>query len=269
MEEIKKNSKFKNIDFKNKNDEKIIRFNKKMKEEIEKIKKQLSSEEDSIFYIDMIYGIDEFKLEISRKKYEELCMDLWKKCFKIVDDALKLSKLKKEEIDDIILVGGSTRTPKIKEMVQEYFNGKEPLQNINPDEVVAYGAVLAAYLDLNIHDITSKAIGISIQNGKMDIIIPVGTEIPLKNEKSKKYSKKYTLKSTKDNSIQNISIYQGNNENVSNNYLLGIFSIQVGKVNSEKKVKIVMSIDHNSILEVIGYVDDEKNVTIKFNMINF
>ena len=66
MGEIKKNSKFKNIDFKNKNDEKIIRFNKKMKEEIEKVKKQLSSEEDSIFYIDMIYGIDGFKLEITR-----------------------------------------------------------------------------------------------------------------------------------------------------------------------------------------------------------
>ena len=80
MGEIKKNLKFKNIDFKNKNDEKIIRFNKKMKEEIEKVKKQLSLEKDSIFYIDMIYGIDEFKFEITRSKYEELCMDLWKKC---------------------------------------------------------------------------------------------------------------------------------------------------------------------------------------------
>ena len=89
-------------------------------------------------------------------------MDLWEKCLIKIDEALKLAKLKKEEIDEIILVGGSTRTPKIKEMVQKYFNGKQPLQDINPDEVVANGAILAAYLDLRIHDITSKAIGISI-----------------------------------------------------------------------------------------------------------
>ena len=124
MGEIKKNSKFKNIDFKNKNDEKIIRFNKKMKEEIEKVKKQLSSEEDSIFYIDMIYGIDEFKLEITRSKYEELCMDLWKKCIDKIEKTIKFTKIDKNDIDEIILVGGSTRTPKIKEMVKDYLMEK-------------------------------------------------------------------------------------------------------------------------------------------------
>ena len=158
MGEIKKKSKFKNIDFKNKNDEKIIRFNKKMKEEIEKVKKQLSSEEDSIFYIDMIYGIDEFKLEITRKKYEELCMDLWKKCIDKMKQTIKFTKIDKKDIDEIILVGGSTRTPKIKEMVKNYFNGKEPLQNINPDEIVAYGAIMSNYSKININDITTKAI---------------------------------------------------------------------------------------------------------------
>ena len=112
MGEIKKNSKFKNIDFKNKNDEKIIRFNKKMKEEIEKVKKQLSSEEDSIFYIDMIYGIDEFKLEITRSKYEELCMDLWNKCIDKMKQTIKFTKIDKKDIDEIILVGGSKRHQK-------------------------------------------------------------------------------------------------------------------------------------------------------------
>ena len=85
-----------------------------MKEEIEKVKKQLSSEEDSIFYIDMIYGIDEFKLEISRKKYEELCIDLWKKCIDKMKQTIKFTKIDKKDIDEIILIGGSTRTAKNK-----------------------------------------------------------------------------------------------------------------------------------------------------------
>ena len=133
-----------------------------MKEEIEKVKKQLSSEEDSIFYIDMIYGIDEFKLEISRKKDEELCIDLWKKCIDKMKQTIKFTKIDKKDIDEIILVGGSTRTPKIKEMVKNYFNGKEPLQNINPDEIVVYGAIMSNYSKININDITTKAIGIQI-----------------------------------------------------------------------------------------------------------
>jgi len=77
-------------------------------------------------------------------------MELWEKCFKKVDEALKLTKLKKEEIDEIILEGGSTKIPKIREMVQYYFNGKEPLQNINPDEVITYEVALVPYLNLKI-----------------------------------------------------------------------------------------------------------------------
>ena len=110
----------------------------------------LSKFDKANFFIDYLYGIDDFNLEITRKKYEDLCMDLWKKCLIKIDEALQLAKLKKEEIDEIILVGGSTRTPKVKEMVKNYFNGKEPLQNVNPDEVVAYGAALVPYLDLKI-----------------------------------------------------------------------------------------------------------------------
>ena len=69
-------------------------------------------------------------------------MDFWEKCFKIVDKILKLSKLKKEDINEIILVEGSTKSPKIQEMVKEYFNGKEPLKTVNPDEIIAPDAAL-------------------------------------------------------------------------------------------------------------------------------
>jgi len=237
---------------------------KRLNEEAEKVKLELSSQENSSFFIDALNGNDDFDLKITRNKYEELCIDLWEKCFKIVDKTLEKAKLKKEEIGDIILVGGSTRTPKIKEMIEKHFN-KKPLQDINPDEIVAHGAILAINSNLKIHDIISKSIGISIGEGKMDIIVRAGTEIPLPNEKVLAYYKEYSLKRN-NKKMQIINIFEGYNENVSDNKLLGMFSIQLGKNNEEKKIKISMSIDHNSILKVIGFVNNEKNVEQKIDM---
>ena len=115
-------------------------------------------------------------------------------------------------------------------------------------------------------NIISKSIGISIGEGKMDIIVRAWTEIPLPNEKVLAYYKEYSLKRNNKNKMQIINIYEGYNENVSDNKLLGMFSIQLGKNNEEKKIKISMSIDHNSILKVIGFVNNEKNVEQKIDM---
>ena len=103
------------------------------------------------------------------------------KCFKKVDEAISFAKLKKEDIDQILLIGGSIRTPKIQQIIKDYFKGKTPLQNRKVDEVEAYVATLSAYVDVNIRDITSKDIGIEISNGKMSIIIPRGRILPTIN----------------------------------------------------------------------------------------
>ena len=192
-------------------------------------------------------------------------MDLFEKCFKIVDDALKLAKLKKEEIDDIILVGGSTRTPKIQEMIKNYFNGKEPLKIVNPDEVVAKGALLSAYLkNINIHDIMSKSIRIEIQKGVLDIIIPAGTLLPI-NGKSSKFTREFLLK--KNKSEQTIKIYEGNSEIAEENQYLGKYAFYLKNL-KDFKIKISMTIDHNAILNVIVLVNDgdihEIAIPIKF-----
>ena len=160
MREMKKNNK--NIDFMDKKNKRVINALRNIRIKTENVKIDLSKLDKTNFFIDYLYGIEDFNLEITKKKYEELCMDLWKKCIDKVNEAIQFAKLEKEEIDEIILVGGSTRTPKIKEMVQKYFNGKEPLQNINPDEVVAYGAALVPYLDLKIQDIISKPIELEL-----------------------------------------------------------------------------------------------------------
>ena len=145
-------------------------------------------------------------------------------------------------------------------MIIEYFN-KIPLQNINPDEVVAQGAVLAAYLDVNIHDITSKAIGIEIQKGIMDIFIPVGTVLPQKNAQLLQYQKNYYIQG--ESELININIYEGNCEDVSKNELIGKFSINLGKDKEKKEITISMILDYNSILKVSAILNNGNKVNIK------
>ena len=154
IKEIKKMSAFKDIDFNNKNNSKILKMLKRLRIEVENVKLELTRENHASFFLDSFYNGEDLKLIIQREIYENLCMDLWEKCIKKIGEALKLAKLKKENIDEIILVGGSVRTPKIQEMVKKYFR-KEPLQNVNVDEVVAIGATLAPKLDIKIHAFTS------------------------------------------------------------------------------------------------------------------
>ena len=216
-----------------------------------------------LFFLDSLYKDEDFQLNIERTTYEGLCKDLWDICIVKIEEALKLAKLKKENIDEIILVGGSVRTPKIQEMVKNYF-GKEPLQNVNVEEVVAVGATLAPTLDLKIHDIITKTIGIEIANGKMSPIFKVGTVLPFK-DKPLKYSKNFSVGGKNPSNKQVIKIYEGNEEIAKNNTFLGKFTLELDKNQKEKIVTILMELDHNSILKVIGKINDEKNneITIK------
>ena len=194
-------------------------------------------------------------------------MDLWKKCLIKIDEALKLANLEKNKIDEIILVGGSTRTLKIKEMVEKYFNGKEPLQNINPDEVVAYGAALVPYLDLKIQDIISKPIGIVINQGKMCNIIPIGTPLPLKGAKILNFYREFTLSKNVDSNTQIIRIYEGESEKALENHFLGKFVVILKENEKNKVIRITMNIDYNNILNVTAKVEDEKKNEIGIRMI--
>ena len=236
--------------------------------EIERVKLELSCAKSSSFFLDTLHGIENIDLLIDRKEFEILCEDLWEKCLKKIEHALRLTNLKKEKIDEIILVGGSTKIPKVKEMVKNFFNGKEPLENVNALEIVAKGAVLAAYSDIKVNDVTSKAIGIQIGDGKMDIIIPTKTVLPRINEKKLKYIKEYTLRRNDSVKTKEINIYQGNEENVSENELLGKFTVQLMEINQDIRVKITMFLDYNSILLVEAFVNNEKNVETKLKIEN-
>ena len=193
-------------------------------------------------------------------------MDLWKKCFERVKDTFEIARLNKKDINEIILVGGSTRIPKIKQMIKDFF-GKEPLTNIIPEEVVAYGATLAAYLkNLDIKDKTSKNIGISIGGEKMYTIIPRGLQIPFVGKNLLRFEKEYTLRGKKIPEKITINIYEGNSDKVSENTFLENFTVEINKKDKEQKIKITMRLKHNSILKVNAKVNDGKDNIIKINM---
>lgn len=133
-------------------------------------------------------GID-FDFSITRAKFEELCLSLFKKTLKPVQQVLDDSGMKKSEIDEIILVGGSTRIPKIQNMIKDFFKGKEPNRGINPDEAVAYGAAVQGGVlggdskelgNVLIIDVAPLTLGIDTVGNVMAKIIPRGTTIPAK-----------------------------------------------------------------------------------------
>jgi heat shock protein 5 len=114
----------------------------KLKSEVEKAKRDLSTVQQVKISIEsLIDGID-FEETLTRAKFEELCNDLFKNTLKPVETVMDDSGLKRSEIDEIVLVGGSTRIPKVQQLIKDFFNGKEPNRGINPDEAVAYGAAV-------------------------------------------------------------------------------------------------------------------------------
>ena len=116
----------------------------KLRREVEKAKRALSASHQVRIEIESFFDGEDFSETLTRAKFEELNMDLFRSTMKPVERVLKDADLTKKEIDEIVLVGGSTRIPKVQQLVKEFFNGKEPSRGINPDEAVAYGAAVQA-----------------------------------------------------------------------------------------------------------------------------
>lgn len=159
----------------------------KLKREVEKAKRTLSSQKTTKIEIESFHKGEDFSETLTRAKFEELNADLFKKTLKPVEQVLKDAKLKKTDIDDIVLVGGSTRIPKVQAMLEEYF-GKKARKDVNPDEAVAFGAavqggVLAgdkATDQIILMDVNPLTLGIETTGGVMTTLIKRGTTIPTK-----------------------------------------------------------------------------------------
>jgi len=157
----------------------------------ERAKRTLSSSMNACIEIDALMDNMDYNTTISRAKFEEMNMDYFRKCMEPVEKVIRDSKLSKSQIDEIVLVGGSTRIPKVQQLLSEYFGGKELCRSINPDEAVAYGATVQAALlsgnqnsdalkDLLLIDVTPLSLGLETSGGVMTNVIPRNTTVPVK-----------------------------------------------------------------------------------------
>ncbi|KAF5821022.1 putative Heat shock protein 70 family [Helianthus annuus] len=234
----------------------------------EKAKRELSSTIETTIDIDGLHmGID-FSARITRAKFENLNADLFDKCIETVESCLRDAKMNKENVYEVVLVGGSTRIPKVQELLKEFFNGKELCKRIHADEAVAYGAsILAAKIrgdttekvkDLVFLDVTPLSLGVEKHDGTMSVLIPRNTRIP-----TKKSSIYYTVKDYQ-RSI-NFPVYQGERIRGKDNNLLGSFKVEVPIApRYESKVNVVFEIDANGILSCSG---EEVTTGLKKRMI--
>ncbi len=241
-----------NEDYQNKKNLKKI---SQIKEQIESLKTTLSRENFFPFNIEHLDG-NNTELKITRRQFEELCMDLWEKCIKIIKNLIEKKKIDKKDINEIILVGGSTRIPKIKQMVEDFFE-KQPYKKINQEEVVAYGATLAISNNLIIKDTISKAIGVLIQD-KLSTIIPSGAVIPkaINNDFiNLKYLRNYYIQRPEITEFK-LKICEGNEENEKN--ILKEYPIKVNRqgrhsiivsiiIESDSKIKVKVEVNEKEV----------------------
>ncbi|XP_072043745.1 endoplasmic reticulum chaperone BiP-like [Amphiura filiformis] len=165
------------------------RAKQRLRQEVEKAKRVVSYQLQARIEIDSLYGGRDFSETLTRAKFEDLNMDLFRLTLQPLEQVLKDSGIAKEDIDEIVLVGGSTRIPKIQQLVRDFFNGKEPSKGINPDEAVAYGAAVQGgilsgedeFALLVVQDVTPLTLGISSLGDIMTPVIKRNTEIPCKN----------------------------------------------------------------------------------------
>lgn len=158
----------------------------KLKREVEKAKRTLSSQMSTRIEIESFHNGNDFSETLTRAKFEEINMDLFKKTLKPVEQVLKDAKVKKNEVHDIVLVGGSTRIPKVQSLLEEFFGGKKASKGINPDEAVAFGAAVQGGVlagvegtgEVVLMDVNPLTMGIETTGGVMTKLIPRNTVIP-------------------------------------------------------------------------------------------
>ncbi|RNF27368.1 70 kDa heat shock protein [Trypanosoma conorhini] len=215
----------------------------------ERVKRTLSSSANASIEIDALYeGCDLFS-KITRARFEEMCRDQFERCLEPVKKVLLDSEMTPQDVHDVVLVGGSTRIPRIQQLVQNYFGGKELNRSINPDEAVAYGAAVQGHIlaggrsekteGLLLLDVTPLSLGVETAGGVMSVLIPRNTTVPAQK------SQTFSTNADNQRSVE-IKVYEGERPLVSQCQCLGTFTLSDIPPAPRGKPRIEVSFDVNT-----------------------
>lgn len=244
---------------------------KKLRDACQMLKHNLSHSESATIEVDALVNGEDFDSSLTREKFVEINQELFARCLRPIDKAIADAGITKDDIDEIVLIGGSTRIARIQQLLEEYFPYKHLSKRINPDEAVAMGAAIQGanlsltfdrkdpkLVGITLMDVTPMSLGIELVGGKMSAIIKRNTTIPYSHTRVYKNNEDYQTRAV-------VEVFEGEENLTKHNRLLGRFVLPGLPPRPRGKVQIpvTFTIDANGVLEVVACVSGEEGTTKK------